>query len=111
MLVLAVLAPLVCRAQEDDPDRYRGLDSLLTEFYAALQPESVEVKCDEFDALISTCRDSLTRQHVTLRILDHYMHSRVMGEEGVAIHIYDKTSSCYQAFYISILPFIRYGWK
>ena len=90
LLVLAVLAPLVCRAQGDDPDRYRGLDSLLTEFYATLQPESVEVKCGEFDALISTCRDSLTRQHVTLRILDHYMHSRVMGEEGVAIHIYDK---------------------
>ena len=50
----------------------------------------MEVKCGEFDTLISTCRDSLTRQHVTLRILDHYMHSRVMGEEGVAIHIYDK---------------------
>lgn len=94
LAIACVLASLPVRvdaqAQSDSLDRYRGLDSLLTEFYTALQPESVEAKNAEFDALISTCHDSLTRQHVTLRILDHYMHSRVMGEEGVAIHIYDK---------------------
>lgn len=89
-VVLALLPILMLGAQNDSLDRYHGLDSLLTEFYTALQGESVEVKNAEFDALISSCRDSLTRQHVTLRILDHYMHSRVMGEEGVAIHIYDN---------------------
>ena len=85
--LLLSLSPLL--AQEDSLYRYEGLDSLLTQFYGALERESLEAKCDEFDTLISSCRDSLTRQHVTLRIFDHYRHARVMGEEAVAIHIYD----------------------
>ena len=83
------LAPLaVCSAQEED--RYAGLDSLLTEFYSALVPEDIEVKNAEMDRLIETCHDSLTRQHVTLEIFDHYMHAKIMGEEAVAIHVYDE---------------------
>ena len=86
-----MLSALVLAAQTDtlDLERYAGLDSLLTQFYTSLERESIEVKNAEFDHLISTCQDSLTRQHVTLRIFDHYRHSRLMGEEAVAIHIYD----------------------
>lgn len=73
-----------------DPDRYAGLDSLLRQFYAALEHDAVEVKNAEFDALIASCRDSLLRQHVTFRVFDHYRYSRVMGEEAVAIHVYDE---------------------
>ncbi len=76
-------------AQTDSLYRYAGLDSLLTQFYATLERESLEAKNAEFDSLISSCRDSLTRQHVTLAVFDHYRHARVMGEEAVAIHIYD----------------------
>ena len=84
-----LLAPLaVCSAQEEN--RYAGLDSLLTEFYSALVPEDIGVKNAEMDRLIETCHDSLTRQHVTLEIFDHYMHARIMGEEAVAIHVYDE---------------------
>jgi len=84
---------LAASAQEPDSlefERYSGLDSLLTEFYLSLEQEDCEVKSEEFDGLIELCRDSLTRQHVTLQIFDHYSHSRVMGEEAVAIHIFDK---------------------
>lgn len=88
-IILAALLPLSLAAGQDDQERYAALDSLLREFYTAMQSETVEVKNAEFDALIATCRDSLLRQHVTLRVFNHYMHSRVMGEEGVAIHIYD----------------------
>lgn len=77
------------RAQEEDFQRYAGLDSLLTQFYQVLERESVEVKSTEFDSLIGMVDDSLARQHVTLRVLNHYMHGRVMGEEAVAIHIFD----------------------
>lgn len=76
--------------QQDSLNRYDGLDSLLTEFYLALEREDIAVKNAEFDSLIETCKDSLTRQHVTLAIFDHYRHARVMGEEAVAIHIYDE---------------------
>lgn len=74
----------------DSLDRYAGLDSLLTQFYTTLERAETEEKNSEFDNLIELCRDSLTRQHVTLAIFDHYSHSRVMGEEAVAIHIYDE---------------------
>lgn len=91
LCLASMLSALLLAAQTDtlDFERYAGLDSLLTQFYSSLERESIEVKNAEFDHLISTCQDSLTRQHVTLRIFDHYRHSRLMGEEAVAIHIYD----------------------
>lgn len=70
--------------------RYAPLDSLLTQFYGAMLYEQTDEKNAEFDALIASCRDSLTRQHVALAIFDHYRYSRVMGEEAVAVHIYDE---------------------
>lgn len=92
ILIFALLAGTVLRAAAhgEDVDRYRGLDSLLAQFYTALERADIDEKNREFDGLISACTDSLTRQHVTLRILNHYMHSRVMGEEAVAIHIFDE---------------------
>ena len=79
-----------CQEAEPDPDRYAGLDSLLTQFYGALLTEDIEARNAELDGLIGSCRDSLTRQHVTMQIFDHYQFSRVMGEEAVAVHIYDE---------------------
>lgn len=87
------LSVLPASAQELDSlefDRYRGLDSLLTQFYYTLEREDPEVKGVEFDGLIETCKDSLTRQHVTLQIFDHYRYSRLMGDETVAVHIFDN---------------------
>jgi len=93
-LILTALAlSLSAFSQEVDSlefERYSGLDSLLTQFYTSLELEDCDVKSEQFDGLIDLCRDSLTRQHVTLQIFDHYSHSRVMGEEAVAIHIFDK---------------------
>jgi len=92
-IALLFLGIIRTSAQEQDIqefDRYRGLDSLLTQFYQSLEREDCDRKSQEFDMLIEMSRDSLTRQHVTLQILDHYIHSRVMGEEAVAIHIFDK---------------------
>lgn len=89
-LVSAALCSLCLWGQADSTDRYAGLDSLLTQFYTALERESVEAKNAEFDRLIGTCTDSLLRQHVTLKVFKHYKNSRVMGEEAVAVHVYDK---------------------
>lgn len=69
---------------------YGTLDSLLVQFYGSLLPEPVEVKILEFDSLIETCRDSLTRQHVALAIFDHYREPELMGDEEVAVHIFDR---------------------
>ncbi len=88
LLALGLCLPV--RAQIDTTGRYAPLDSLLTQFYGAMERETVEAKNNEFDALIASCRDSLTRQHVALSIFDHYRYSRVMGEEAVAVHIFDE---------------------
>ena len=77
-------------ARADSTDRFAPLDSLLTQFYGALLHADNEEKMAEFDGLIGSCQDSLTRQHVALAIFDHYRFSRVMGEEAVAMHIYDE---------------------
>lgn len=92
LLPLAVSAASVTVPQVDTSDKfkYAKLDSLLAEFYSALEREDVEVKGREFDNIISTCQDSLTRQHVALHIFDHYRFSRIMGEEAVALHVYDE---------------------
>ena len=92
-LVLFLALPFCISAQErrvDSLDRYKPLDELLDQFYSSLERVSVDEKNKEFDTLISSCHDSLTRQHVTMQIFDHYQHSRVMGEESVAMHIYDR---------------------
>lgn len=94
-LIITVLTMFLClgvRAQEEpEYKKYAGLDSLLTQFYTALQRESVEQKFVEFDFLISSCLDSLTRQHVAMEVFNHYRtRPRVMGEEEVAILLYDK---------------------
>lgn len=91
LILLALSLALSAGAQTDslDIDRFQPLDSLLTQFYSALSHEPNSVKCNEMDNLIGTCHDSLSRQHVALQIYDHYSHSRLMGEEEVAIYVYD----------------------
>ena len=88
LLALGLCLPAV--GQIDTTGRFAPLDSLLTQFYGALELEEVPVKNNEFDNLIASCRDSLTRQHVALAIFDHYRFSRIMGEEAVAVHIFDE---------------------
>ena len=36
-----------------------------------------------------SCQDSLTRQFVALKIYDHYLNSKIMGDDGVAVHVAD----------------------
>lgn len=82
--------PAEISLQSDSTSRFAPLDSLLTQFYDALVTAPVEEKNAEFDALIASCTDSLLRQHVTFEVFNHYRYSRVMGEEAVAVHIYDS---------------------
>lgn len=84
-IIAAILLPLAAGAQD-----YAKLDTLLGKFYATLAFESVETKTAEFNGLIAACRDSLTRQHVANEIFAHYQEPPLMGDEEVAVNIYDK---------------------
>ena len=88
-LVLTWLACVIAfslQAQEPYPE----LGAKLDEYFTALAGEKVEVQSQECDFLISSCQDSLVRQYVALKIYNHYLASKIMGDEGVAVHIADK---------------------
>lgn len=85
LILTLLLLPVLLGAQ----DKYAPLDKLLDQFYESLLPESIEAKTLEFTRLIDSCQDSLTRQHVALNVFRHYKESKVMGDEEVAINIYD----------------------
>lgn len=92
LCLLLSLRPASAQSQQaPDSLRLARLDSLLVKFYSALERDDNDRKTAEFNYLIASCKDSLTRQHVAMEILDHYSnHVRVMGEEAVAIALYDK---------------------
>jgi hypothetical protein len=86
-----VLFCLPVKAQEvADSTVFPKLDTLLARYTAAIERESVDVKKAESDFLISSVKDSLTTQHIALWLYDHYKESEVMGDEAVAIHVYDN---------------------
>lgn len=80
---------IVSSAQQLDSAKRVILDEKLAEYTAAIEREGVQVQKEECDFLIGSSTDSLVRQHVALRLYDHYMSSKVMGAEAVAIHIFD----------------------
>ena len=90
LLVLAVfLAGIQLHAQVDSV-RLAVLEGMLDEYFAALRPEPVEVKTRECDYIIETCTDSLLRQKVAVRLYGMYMDSKLMGDESVVVHIFDR---------------------
>ncbi len=79
------LCAITAKAQD-----YKDLDSLLNIYTASMRQESVETKNQEVDFMISAANDSLVQQHIALSLFDYYKESPLMGEEAVAVHIYDR---------------------
>lgn len=89
IFLTAILPCLVLSAQVDSTSLAR-MDAMLDEYVASIEEETLEVKVKECSFLIGTCTDSLLRQRVVTRLFDHYSDSRLMGDEAVAIAIYDE---------------------
>ena len=90
IILAAFLAPaVISSAQQLDSAKRVLLDEKLAEYTAAIEREGVQAQKEECDFLIGSSTDSLVRQYVALRLYDHYMSSKVMGAEAVAIHIFD----------------------
>ena len=78
--------------------RAQGLDSLkkvelagkLQEYFEALKYENVETQKAECDFLIETATDPQVRNFIAQTIYDHYMDSKIMGAEAVAVHLADN---------------------
>ena len=87
-VIAALLCALTWSLRAQDP--YPELGAKLEEYFTALAGEKASVQNAECDFLISSCKDSLVKQYVALKIYDHYLHSHIMGDDAVAVHIADK---------------------
>lgn len=88
LICLSYCVPAI--AQAPDSLQFAALDSMMDEYFAALAGEPAEAQKGECDFLIESCRDSAVRQHVALKIYGHYVQSRIMGDDAVAVHVADK---------------------
>lgn len=77
-------------ARQADSTKTAALGEKLAEYYETLKHESLDVQKNECDFLIESTSDSLLRQFVALDIYGHYLDSKIMGAENVAVHVYDK---------------------
>lgn len=89
LFLVSLLFCLASRAQTDS-SRVAILDNLLDRYMASMETESVETKSSEADYIINSLTDKEFRQRAALRLFDHYKDSPLMGDEAVAVHLYDK---------------------
>ena len=89
MAVLLAFAAAPKATARPDADRLAALDSMVVRYVEAIRASDIGTKEAETDFMISSCTDSLVRQRVALKLYSLYVDSPLMGEEAVAIHIYD----------------------
>lgn len=93
-ILMLSLAFAYARAQEPvaaaHEQRIARLDSLLDQYVLTIQRSTADAKMQEADFMIGAAADSATKQHVALKLFDYYKEAPVMGDEAVAIHIYDR---------------------
>lgn len=77
-------------AQQLDSLTRAQLSRQLDGYLAAIETSGPAVQIEESDFLIETPEDSLVRQFVAMKIYEHYLNSKVMGSETVAIHVLDE---------------------
>ena len=69
---------------------WKKLDAKLEEYVKALERESTAVKEQECDFILETVTLQEIRDHAARKLYAHYRHSPVMGDEAVAIHLFDQ---------------------
>ena len=73
-----------------DSASYAALGQKLDEYLRRIEPLDFHTQEEECDFLISSCKDSAARQFTALKVYTHYLHSKVMGAEDVAIYLTDN---------------------
>ena len=85
-----MLLAVTLSAQSVDSSKFSALGQKLSEYYDAIKRESLSVQEAECDFLIETATEPDIRQFIAQNIYDHYMASKMMGAENVAVHVFDK---------------------
>lgn len=87
-LLLCILATLAAGAQVDSL-KLAKMESMLEEYLAAIANETAAEKAAECDFLIGSCSDPELRNAVATRLYARFVDPPVMGEEAIAIYLYD----------------------
>ncbi len=88
-LIILILSILPIIAFGQDEVALAALDTKVDEYLVALEIQPTEVKCTEADFIIASCTDSTILTHVANRVYRHYSTSKLMGDDAVAIHLFD----------------------
>lgn len=84
-----------------------ALDERLAEYFMSMEREPVSVKTAECDFIIEAVSDSSMRNHVASKVYFRYLDSPVMGDEAVAIHVFDRWFSTGKAAFASQEEFLN----
>lgn len=91
MAVFSVfLSETAVRAQSGSGADLDALGAKLSEYLSAIERESIGTKCSEADFLIGSCTDSAVRRFTANEVYGHYFRSKLMGDDAVAIHVFDE---------------------
>ena len=74
----------------------------LDEYLLALDGAGWSKACGETDFIVSSVQDSVLRNAVAVKIYRHFRHSNVMGSENVAVYVFDRWFSSWQALFPSL---------
>ncbi len=77
-------------AEDDSLGKFTMLGAKLDEYFHALETEPSGIQKAEVDFIIGACTDSLVRQFTAIKAYGFFLNSPVMGNEAVAIHIFDN---------------------
>lgn len=89
-LLAFLMGVAVADARQLDSLSKAELSARLSEYFGALETESLEVQKSEADFMIEASPDSSVRSFVASKIYEMYADSKLMGAEGVAVHVFDK---------------------
>lgn len=77
------------------------LDTMLVRYVSAIEHEDVSVKCSEVNFLVESSEDSVLRDRVAQRLFCHYRDSRLMGDEEVAVRLFNDWFATGKAHFTS----------
>ena len=68
----------------------KALDASLSEYFAAIEGESIPEKIGECDFILESAPEGSVRDYVASRIYSHFVQSNYMGDESVAVHVVEQ---------------------
>lgn len=74
----------------------------MQEYLLAIDRLPADAACAEVDFMIGAVPDSLLRNKVAVAAYRHFMDSKVMGSENVAVHIYDEWFATFKTVFDEI---------